>query len=240
MLVILLSKGGTMKNHSKFYVRAASLAVLLLATSLAGCAADDALMGDNSFKPYNGSDKYPITVAKGPVTLEVASNHGTLQPGQVNAVQGFLHQATSASVTPITLARPSGGGGSTRVASEIASLMAGQGIPRQRIVFATYDAPGNAPVRLSYVSTYAATKPCGNWETDLADSSSNEGGSNHGCAVQANIAAMVANPETLVVPNATTPIPAAGRVAAITALTTGSTGSAPKTSSSSSAAPASP
>jgi pilus assembly protein CpaD len=224
-----------MKNHTKFYVRTTSLALLLLASALAGCASDDAaLLGDNSFKPYNGSDKYPITVAKGPVTLEVATGSGTLQPGQINAVQAFLHQATSASVTPITLARPSGGGGSTRVASEIASLMAGQGIPRQRVVFATYDAPRNAPVRLSYISTYAATKPCGNWERDLADSSSNEGGSNHGCAVQANIAAMVANPETLVVPATTTPIPAAGRMTALTALTTGSTSSSSSSASSSS------
>lgn len=229
-----------MENRSKFYVRTTSLAVLLLATCLAGCAADDALIGDNNFVPYNGSDKYPITVAKGPVTLEVASNHGTLQPGQVNAVQSFLHQATSASVTPITLARPSGRGPSTRVASEIASLMAGQGISRQRVVFATYDAPGNAPVRLSYVSTYARTKPCGNWETDLTDSSANEGASNHGCAVQANIAAMVANPEALVVPNASTPIPANSRVPALTALATGSTGTAPAASSSSSAAAAAP
>ena len=220
-----------MKNHSKFYVRTTSLALLLLATALAGCKTDDALIGDNTFKPYNGSDKYPITVAKGPVTLEVATGSGTLQPGQINAVQSFLHQATSASVTPITLARPSGGGGSTRVASEIASLMAGQGIPRQRVVFATYDAPANAPVRLSYVSTYAATKPCGNWERDLTDSSSNEGGSNHGCAVQANIAAMVANPESLVVPATTTPIPAAGRMTALTALTTGSTSSSTASSS---------
>jgi pilus assembly protein CpaD len=229
-----------MKNHSKFPVRAAALAVLL-ASALSGCAADDALVGDNSFKPYNGSDQYPITVAKGPVTLEVATTQGTLQPGQVNAVQGFLHQATSAGLTPITLARPSGGGKSTRVASEIASLMAGQGIPRQRVVFATYDAPAGAPIRLSYVSTYARTKPCGEWASDMASSAANEGSPNHGCAVQANIAAMVANPETLVVPDPSTPIPAAGRVTAISALTTGSTSSSSSsTSSSSTAAAATP
>ncbi len=232
-----------MKNHRKFPFPAASIAALLVAGVLSGCAADDAIMGDTSFKPYNGSDRFPITVAKGPVTLEVASTQGTLHPGQVNAVQGFLHQATSAGVTPITLARPSGGGGSSRVASEIASLMAGQGIARQRVVFATYDAPANAPVRLSYISTYARTKPCGQWTSDLTESSANEGAPNHGCAVQANIAAMLADPETLVVPNATTPIPAAGRMAAVTALSTGpspSSSSASSSASSSSAAPAAP
>lgn len=226
-----------MKNQIKFSSPAAAL---LLATMLSGCAADKAVMGDTSFTPYNGSDVYPITVAKGPVTLEVASTNGTLQPDQVNAVQGFLRQATSASVTPITLARPSGGGASSRVASEIASLMGGQGIPRQRIVFATYDAPSGAPVRLSYISTYARTKPCGEWNTDMTETSNNYSSPNHGCAVQANIAAMVANPETFYAPAVQTPIPAGGRVKAITALTTASTTASSSSSSSGAAAAATP
>lgn len=226
-----------MKNHRNILFSFAALAV---AGVLSGCTGNTALMDDNSFKPYNGSDSYPITVVKGPVTLEVATTQGTLQPGQVNAVQGFLNQATSSGVTPITLAKPSGGGGSSRVASEIASLMAGRAIPRQRIVFATYDAPANAPVRLSYISTYARTKACGQWTSDLTDSSANEASPNHGCAVQANIAAMIANPETLVVPVATTPIPAAGRMTALTALTTGTTTSSSSSASSSAAAPAAP
>jgi len=224
-----------MKQQPKFSFRAASLAAMLFATALSGCATEQALVADDTFKPYNGSDAYPISVAKGPVTLEVASSHGTLQPNQVSAVQGFLHQATSASVSPITLARPSGAGPSARVASEIASLMVGQGIPRQRVVFATYDAPGGAPVRLSYISTYARTKPCGQWDRDMTQTSANEPSPNHGCAVQANIAAMIANPETLYVPNPETPIPADTRVKALTALTTGSTSSSSSSSSSSSA-----
>ncbi len=229
-----------MKNQNQFSFRASSLALVVFASVLSGCAIDDKLAGDNSFTPYNGSDHYPITVAKGPVTLEVASTQGTLQAGQINAVQGFLHQATSAGVTPITLARPSGGGASTRVASEIASLMAEQGIPRQRVVFATYDAPASAPVRLSYISTYARTKACGQWEYDMTATLTNGPSPNHGCAVQANIAAMVANPETLVVPNTTTPINAAGRMPALTALTTASTSSASSSSSSGSSAAAAP
>lgn len=222
-------------------MRVSTLALVLLGTLLSGCAIDDKIAGDNSFTPYNGSDHFPITVAKGPVTLEVASKKGTLQPGQINAVQGFLHQATSASVSPITLARPSGGGASSRVASEIASLMAEQGIPRQRVVLATYDAPASAPVRLSYISTYARTKPCGQWSADMTDTMGNGPSPNHGCAVQANIAAMVADPETLVVPNPTTPIPASSRMSALTALTTGSMSSSSAASgSSAAAAPAAP
>ena len=229
-----------MKNRFQLSLRATPAALVVLASLLSGCVTEDKLAGDNSFHPYNGSDHYPITVAKGPVTLEVASTQGTLQPGQINAVQGFLHQATSAGVSPITLARPSGGGNSSRVAVEIASLMAEQGIPRQRVVFATYDAPASGPVRLSYISTYARTKACGQWTSDLADSSANAPAPNHGCAVQANIAAMIADPETLVVPATTTPINAASRMSALTALSTGSTSSASSSSASGSSAAAAP
>ena len=225
-----------MKNHKFEILHSATLTgTLLLAMALSGCISRDALMADEAYQPYNGSDQYPITVAKGPVMLEVSTNNGTLQADQINAVQGFLHQATSAGITPITLARPSGGGNSTRVAGEIASLMAGQGIQRQQVVFATYDAPANAPIKLSYISTYAKTKACGDWDRDITDTSQNTVGPNHGCAVQANIAAMIADPETLVVPEAETPILASSRIKAVTATATGSTTSSSSPSSSPSA-----
>ena len=224
-----------MKNHKSEILRGLTLTgVTLLTMALSGCISRDAMVADDTYQPYNGSDQYPITVAKGPVTLEVATASGTLQAEQINAVQGFLHQATSAGITPITLARPSGGGNSTRVAGEIASLMAGQGIPRQQVVFATYDAPANGPIKLSYISTYAKTKACGNWDRDITDSSQNTDGPNHGCAVQANIAAMIADPETLIVPEAETAILASSRIKAVTATATGAT---PVSSSSSSSTP---
>jgi pilus assembly protein CpaD len=193
--------------------------VCLAAFTLAGCVTDDAAMDDTrSVTPYAGSSAFPITVAKGPITLEVSSKSGTLGPQQVNAVQGFVNQAASAGVTPITVSRPSGGGASARVAGEIANLIAQQGIARNMIRITTHSASSTSPVVLSYVSTYAQTKKCGEWPNDMSESMMNEHNVNHGCAVQANIAAMVADPNSLIVPTPVDPIRAAGRVKAIKTL----------------------
>jgi pilus assembly protein CpaD len=206
-----------MKNSNLFFPRSTTIGIVFLASAaLSGCVSDD-IANDDLASPatYSGSDNYPIEVAKGPVTLEVASTHGTLQPAQINEVTGFAHQAMSAGITPLTISRPSGGGASARVASEIAALLAQQGVSRQMLRIATYPAAASAPVNISYVTTYAKTKPCGQWPEDLTKTSTNQHFASYGCAVQANIAAMVDKPETLVVPTTADPIGAASRVVAI-------------------------
>ena len=207
--------------------RTTALGLLLLtASTLGGCAYDD-IAADDSYQPYGGSLTHPITVAKGPITMEVSSINGTLQPAQVNAVQGFTHQAMLAGVSPLTISRPSGGGASTRVAGEIASLLVQQGVTRDRVRFASYAGGSTSPVRLSYVSTYAKTVPCGIWNEDSAtETSENNLMTNHGCAVQANIAAMVAYPETLVVPTTASMGSASGQSTAIESLKTPNTAAA--------------
>lgn len=211
-----------MTNSNFKQAHLVKLGIALLFTSiLSGCAMTDTAL-DDTYQPYGGSDTHPITVVKGPVTMEVSSAQGTLQPPQINAVNSFVHQAMQAGVTPITVAQPTGAGNSARVASEVASLMVQQGVPRNYVRFATYRGGASAPVRLSYVSTYAKTVKCGDWNMDATETAENHMTTNHGCAVQANIAAELANPETLVIPAAVTPIPAGPRVAAITVVLAGS------------------
>jgi pilus assembly protein CpaD len=192
------------------------VAAIIAASALSGCAMSDAAL-DDAYQPYGGSDMHPLNVAKGPVTMEVSTAQGTLQPQQIGAVSSFVRQATQAGVTPITVAAPSGAGRSSRVASEIASLMVQQGVPRGSIRFATYRAGAAAPVRLTYVSSYGTSLKCGQWTEDATETADNMMSPNHGCAVQANIAAMVANPETLSVPVPTDPIVAEPAVAALNA-----------------------
>jgi pilus assembly protein CpaD len=187
-------------KNFKFTHVASSALIALAALTLGGCMADNMMDDDGMHVPARATENYPITLAKGPQTIEIAAGTGTLDPGQVNAVKGFVHQAAQAGVTPMTVSRPSGGGASARLASEVASVMLGQGVPRNRVAFTTYPGPASGPVKISYVSSYAQTKPCGNWPTDLADTESNTSYENLGCAVQANIAAEIANPETLVTP----------------------------------------
>lgn len=51
----------------------------------------------------------------------------------------------------------------------------------------------------------AHAKQCGDWPEDLSRTSQNDTYANFGCSQQNNIAAMVANPQDLVRPRATTP-----------------------------------
>lgn len=197
-----------------------ALAVAIATLSLAGCAHDDLAL-DDAYVPNTPSERYPIEYAKGPITMQVATTHGTLQPAQINAVAGFARQSMSGGLTPVVIKRPAGGGASARVAEEIAGLMLQQGVSRDMIRMGTYPAPASAPVQLAYVKSYAHTKPCGEWRENAADTGSNLPMSNHGCAVQSNIAAMLANPENIVQPEPVSPVPAANGTAAIKKISNG-------------------
>jgi pilus assembly protein CpaD len=221
-----------MKSTNLSLNRSVVIGVLALTTlMLNGCSTYEDLTTSSidTPAPYSGSELHPITVAKGPVTLEVATTNGSLQPTQVNAISGFTHQAMSSGLTPMIISRPNGGGVSARVASEIAALVSQQGMPRSRIRMSTYAGPAAGPVTLSYITTAARTAACGQWTEDATETFENRNTPNHGCAVQANIAAMIADPQTLVVPRPKSPIIASTRMAGITALSpttsSGSSGS---------------
>jgi pilus assembly protein CpaD len=210
-----------MKKSFKYLSHSTTLfALLAISSALSGCMTESLDAEEAMIQPvaYSGSDTHPISVVKGPMTLEVSSVEGTLQPQQMNAVSGFAHQAKQAGVTPITVSRPSGGGSSARIASEVANLISQQGISRRAIRVISYPAPADAPVLVSYISTYAQTKACGDWSRDITDTTDSKHMPNHGCAVQSNIAAMISNPETLVVPATPSSIRANTRVNAIRGL----------------------
>ncbi len=192
-------------HHKLNPVRLLKLVCLLSAVSLAGCSSDD-ILSETTYEPYGGSQRYPITLANGPTTLNLATKGGSLQPSQVNAVIALARDASAAGLTPVTVSRPSGGGNSARVASDVARLLRQQGISQRLIKFKVHHANAHAPVKVTYTRAYAKTKPCGNWSVDASETATNRFGSNHGCAVQANIAAMIADPTEIEVP-ATTDMP---------------------------------
>jgi pilus assembly protein CpaD len=92
---------------------------------------------------------------------------------------------------------------------------------------------------IKVVNGQAMVEPCGQWPEDLSDSSSNGMSPNHGCAVQANIAAMAANPNDLVKPRRRSPSPAYQGVKAVSGLASASA-TAAQTSTSSAATPSTP
>ncbi len=79
---------------------------------------------------------------------------------------------------------------------------------------------------------------CGNWPQDLTETAQNTAYVNHGCAVQANIAAEIADPSTLYRPRATDLPMGANAAAAVRNMNTAAAASSSlSTSATSSASP---
>jgi pilus assembly protein CpaD len=82
-----------------------------------------------------------------------------------------------------------------------AERAASTGISRDKILVSTHDvANGDTRVDVSYISYKASADSCGDWSEDLSFTLENQTSKNFGCAVQHNIAAMVADPRDLLGP----------------------------------------
>jgi pilus assembly protein CpaD len=191
-------------------------AILLIAMSsaLAACSNGELAL-DDTYVPATHYERFPIEVTSGPVRMEISSRHGTLQSSQINAISGFSRSASSGS-SRITILRPSAGGASGKVARQAYQVLVQSGISPGMISQKTYPGPAKGPVQLTYIRSVAVTKECGDWSSDLTDTSSNEVYANYGCATQNNIAAMAVNPNDLVVPRQMTPALAATRTPGVT------------------------
>lgn len=191
----------TLMRASRAPALAATLAALL---ALAGC---DTPFPEtqNDFTPVAAYDRFPIEVAKGPVKFDVPTDKGALNAQQKDTIVRFAQQAKSNYASTIHVRRPSEGGRGSVVAGAIKRILLKQGVPDSMIVQSTYQASADSPVVVSYIRTWAVTQECGNWDEDLAVTFSNSGYANFGCAVQNNVAAMVANPNDFVMPRTETP-----------------------------------
>ena len=141
--------------------------VLAGATTLAGCGRGQ-VGGDGQDVPAAHYDRYPIKVAHAPIKLEISSQHGSLQPSQINAIAGFARSAKSSSASRIMIRRPSSGGASRQVASQAYQLLVQSGVSPGMIATGTYPGPATGPVQLSYMSTVVVTRVWGDWLGNIA------------------------------------------------------------------------
>jgi type IV pilus biogenesis protein CpaD/CtpE len=98
--------------------------------------------------------------------------------------------------------------------------------------------PYQSPVAYPLQAMRGKGDKCGNWPEDLTETSQNTAYVNHGCAVQANIAAEIADPSTLYRPHATDlPLGANAAAAVRNMNTTAAATTSLSTSATSSASP---
>jgi pilus assembly protein CpaD len=186
----------------------ASILVIAAALALSGCASNKAVR--NAVTPTEAwTDK--VKVESQPQIIRLGVHADGVSPNQAAAVADFVGQWMQVDGGLITVQAPVGA--SPRMVASVQAHLAAQGAPLAMIDLASYDAAGDpaAPIVVAYDRFTVDTPRCGqNWES-LTRTRNNEAFGNFGCAVTANIAAQIANPQDLMRPRTMTPADAQRR-----------------------------
>lgn len=107
----------------------------------------------------------------------------------------------------LVIEAPAGGDpAATRTAWNIRAALEAAGVPSDRVQLAGYDAPDpRAPVLAGFETVRAVVPQCGTQWGNLGRTGDNQSASNFGCAVNANLAAQIANPRDIIAPRAMDP-----------------------------------
>jgi pilus assembly protein CpaD len=150
-------------------------------------------------------ERYPIEVGKGTMKMKVPTTSARLTADQEETVVRFAQQARRTEASQVVVSQPANAPNAGAVASEVAHLLASEGIAPRDIVSATYNGGRSDPVVVSFARHFASSPECGDWSQSITETGHNEPYANFGCAQQHNIAALVADPRDINMPRASTP-----------------------------------
>jgi pilus assembly protein CpaD len=183
--------------------------------ALGACAMDDNNPSTRS-QALTPTEQYSIDVAPAPVELQLAAHAGGLSAAQTTALTDLVGRWGAANRSgPITIKAPEHGPDDSavyRTVTDARDYLVAQGVDAQLVRIVGYNASGDpkAPVRVGFLRYEAHGPQCGQSWSNIADVRSNRAYPEFGCAVTANVAAQLANPEDLLHPRDMTP-PDAGR-----------------------------
>jgi pilus assembly protein CpaD len=152
------------------------------------------------------AQRHPITVDKQTVTLSVSAegNPNGLSRASLAEIDAFVNAYRTRGHGPITVTAPSGNGRDVygqQTAADVRAALFASGIPYEAMQGATISAGRGADEVILSFASYVATGPsCGRYPGELANQRANRMSTNFGCATQANLAAMIADPRDLTSP----------------------------------------
>lgn len=197
-----------MMNTSLFQAVRRYLAHATLLTAVAvlcaGCSSAELSSFDDTFVPEMTGQNFPIQVVERPFKLTLVVPTGGLATDQSNQVAAFADMAAKRASTPVTVAYSARSTSARKGANQAAQILAREGVARAAILITPKDGTGSE-LTLVFAAKVTQTKPCGDFSENLAGNQFNLSGPSFGCAYQQNAAAMIANPDDLLHPRASTP-----------------------------------
>ena len=188
----------------RFALASAGLLAGLIMLGVGGCARSPEFKALAN-QPVEYQQRHPILLKHASQSVAVSANaHATaINSLQRAEIEGFAQAFRSDGEGTLAIAVPSGSGNETnavRLSHDIKSILAQAGVPAVALVLRPYRADAavdSPPILLSYTRLVAAVPhPCGG-AGDFDITIYNRQWENFGCAGQANLAAVVANPNDL-------------------------------------------
>ena len=182
---------------------------VLLAAPLAACGG----AAGSGPVPLTPTSRFALQVEPGIDRVALAVHETGLSENQALALRDMVNRFASEGAQLLTVEAPSGDDPlSSSAAWAIKSELESHGVPPYQVRLVTYVAPDpRAPVLVGFDTVRAAVPTCGTAWTNLGRTGANAGQANFGCAVNANLAAQIADPRDIVSPRAVQPGNAARR-----------------------------
>lgn len=175
--------------------------LVLIALALSGCGGFNG--AENA--EFSPMVSHPISIEQKTASLSIDIDRGqiAMAPKDRNKIAAFADAYRDKGHGQLTIATPAGApnsGAAASLVSDIRAALMEAGIAKEAIIYTAYQAPSNqvnAPVLVSYAHYVAEASPCHGLTEDVAYTPDNAELANLGCATQANLAAMVADPADL-------------------------------------------
>lgn len=188
--------------------RGAGLTLALgLTALLAACAGGPSEEEVARARQLLPTEQYGITVSNAPEQIALGLHASGLTETQEAALGVFVSRWRQNGGGPVTLRAPLGDPAlSRRMQAEAGAYLVKLGVPRERLVVASYSAQAaGAPLLASYDRFEAAGPNCSGGWRNLVSTGPNLAYDHFGCSVTADIATQVANPRDFLAPAVETP-----------------------------------
>jgi pilus assembly protein CpaD len=180
---------------------------LLLSLSAAALLAGCASVGASMPPPVNPLSRYSLRVEPGLDRIALAVHEEGLSSTQMAALNDLAGRYAATGMGRVQVQAPSGDDpAASRQTWAVRSALEAAGVPGRNIEVIGYDAPDpRAPVLAGFETVHAVIPNCAAERRDMGSRFSNQSSLGLGCAINANIAAQIADPRDIVGARAMTP-----------------------------------